>query len=167
MYLRVSTQSSGARWHEALMRWRSCSIAFDFSSVRSSGWPTRKLCSSAWLPSWKFDSMRSSSIDSCARFCASSMISSARLPSAASEVRKASIVEMRCAFESVVTGTPKAMRMARSRSPAASWLLTICAATTLLESSPSSSVRTTVVLPAPISPVTTMKPSPWCAPYLR
>ncbi len=58
-------------------------------------------------------------------------------------------------------GTPKAMRMARSSSPAASWVLTICAATTMLVSSSSSSVRTMVVLPAPISPVTTMKPSPW------
>ena len=49
------------------------------SSSRNSGWPTRKLCSSAWSPSWKLDSMRSSSTARGVRFCASSTISSARL----------------------------------------------------------------------------------------
>ena len=36
---------------------------------------------------------------------------------------------------------------------------------TLLPLRPSISERSTVVLPAPISPVMTMKPSPWYSPY--
>ena len=86
--LRVSSELRGPRWHDAMTRCRSCSIAGDSSCLRSSGWPTRKLCNSAWLPSWKFDSMRSSSMASRPRFCASSTISNARFPSAATAVKK-------------------------------------------------------------------------------
>ena len=50
---------------------------------------------------------------------------------------------------------------ARSMSSASSCVLTSCAATTLSRSSCSSRLRTIVVLPAPISPVMTMKPSLW------
>ena len=46
-------------------------------------------------------------------------------------------------------------------------VLTTCAATTCSGFRPSSRVLTSVVLPAPISPVTTMKPSPWWAPNFR
>ena len=66
-----------------MTRWRSCCICGLCIMSRSSGWPIRKLCSSAWSPSWKFDSMRSSSTARGVRFCASSTISSARLFSAA------------------------------------------------------------------------------------
>ena len=65
------------------------------------------------------------------------------------------------------TGRPNATATARSMSSASSWVLTSCAATTFAGSSCSSRLRTIVVLPAPISPVMTMKPSLWYSPYSR
>jgi hypothetical protein len=134
---------------------------------RNSGWPMRKLCSSACFSSWKFDSMRSSSTARGVRFCASSTIISARLPFSVSPTRKASIDSRMSDLSRFTAGRPSAAATIRSMSSASSRVLTICAATTRCGSSLSSRLRTRVVLPAPISPVMTMKPSLWCRPYSR
>src|ERR1051326_450501 len=60
-----------------MTRWRSCCMLGLRIRSRSWGCPTRKLWRSARLPTWKFDSMRSSSTAAGARFCASSTMRSA------------------------------------------------------------------------------------------
>ncbi|MNT83998.1 hypothetical protein D3C72_2239550 [compost metagenome] len=64
-------------------------------------------------------------------------------------------------------GRPKADSTMRSVSSELSAVLTMCAATICCEDSVLSMLRTSVVLPAPTSPVMTMKPSPCDRPYSR
>ena len=94
-------------WQVAATRWRNCSISGRCRISRNSGWPTRKLCISAWLPNWKFDNMRSSSTARGVRFCASSTISRQRLPLLVWLIRKASSVISNSDFGTSLTLKPK------------------------------------------------------------
>ncbi len=137
MYACVSSRSIGPMWHAAMTRWRNCSICGLCIVWRNSGWPTRKLCRSACVSSWKLDSMRSSSTARGVRFCASSMMSSARLPCCVRLTRKASRPSSICDFGTSLVASPKAAATRRSVSSASSCVLTSWAATTF----PGSSLR--------------------------
>ena len=154
-------------WQVAATRWRNCSISGRCRISRNSGWPTRKVCSSAWLPYWKFDSMRSSSTARGVRFCASSTISRQRLPWLVWLSRKASSVTSSSDLATSLTLKPKAAPTMRSVSSASSCVVTRWPMTTSLPCSPSISARSVIVLPAPISPVMTTKPSCRDTPYSR
>ncbi len=111
--------------------------------------------------------MRSSSTALGVRFCASSTISRHFLPCVVWLSRKASRVISSSDLGTSLTLKPKAAPTMRSVSSAPSWVVTRLPIVTLLPCRLSISVRSRVVLPAPISPVTTMKPSLREMPYSR
>ncbi len=135
-------------WHAAMTRWRSCSIWGLCIVRRNSGWPTRKLCSSACVSSWKFDSMRNSSTARGVRFCASSTMSSARLPCWLIDTRKASSERRRSDFSMSLVRRPNDDATRRNVSSASICVLTRFPAITCCGSSLSRRLRTIVVLPA-------------------
>ncbi len=103
--------------------------------------------------------MRSSSTARGLRFWASSTTSRQRFPWLVWVIRNASSVDSSSAFETPWTGKPNAAPTMRSVSSPSSCVVTKCPATTLVWARLSSKPRRIVVLPAPISPVMTMKPS--------
>ena len=90
-----------------------------------------------------------------------------RLPLLVWLIRKASSVISSSLLGTSFTRKPKAAPTMRRVSSAPSCVVTRWPVMTLLPASPSISERSTMVLPAPISPVMTMKPSLRETPYSR
>ncbi len=90
-----------------------------------------------------------------------------RLPLLVWLMRKASSVISSSLLGTSLTRKPKAAPTMRSVSSAPSCVVTRWPVTTLLPLRLSMSERSTMVLPAPISPVMTMKPSLRETPYSR
>ena len=87
----------GPRWQEAMMRWLICPSRWS-AACGGARAADEKLCTRACESSWKLDSMRNSSSSRAPRFCASSTISSARFPWAASDVKQPSSAANMCAW---------------------------------------------------------------------
>ena len=85
-------------------------------------------------------------------------MSTARRPSWVSEARKFCRISLSAPGESAFAGSPKDITRLRISSVSSSCVVSTWPTTSREESSSDSSVRTSVVLPAPISPLTTTKP---------
>ena len=104
------------------------------------------------------DNIRISSRTFSERFCASSMMSSTLRPAAYCSMRKLLRVAISSAFFILKGEKPNWARTDCRNSTAFTWVWLICAMTTS-ESSWRRKLSMRVVLPDPISPVTTTKPS--------
>src|SRR5215470_5406841 len=158
MYAWVSASVSVCRWKRRRTRCVSCSREGASSLLLSSGWPARMMRSTFSLVVSTPESMRISSSTRMDRFCASSTISSTLRPAAYCSMRKLLSVLMSSPLRILKGEKPNCTSTACRKSIAETWVWLICATTT----SAGTSLRKdsmSVVLPAPISPVITTKPS--------
>ena len=130
---------------------------------RRFGCPARTICSSFDFSVSKFDKRRISSRACGVRFCASSTTRSDALPCVRCWTRKSASSRSSIGFDLPFGSKPKSIAIASSSSRGSRIVLT-SRATTARSSSRRSSVCNTVVLPAPISPVTTMNPTRFSMP---
>src|SRR3984893_17902985 len=136
----------------------SCASSGASSLSLSSGCPARMIRSTLSLVVSTPDSRRISSSTRMVRFCASSTISSTLRPAAYCSIRKLLTVLMSSALRILKGEKPNCTSTACRKSMADTWVWLICATTT----SDGASLRKdsiSVVLPEPISPVITTKPS--------
>src|SRR6266853_2110880 len=136
----------------------SCASSGASSLSLSSGCPARMIRSTLSLVVSTPDSRRISSSTRMVRFCASSTISSTLRPAAYCSIRKLLTVLMSSALRILKGEKPNCTSTACRKSMADTWVWLICATTT----SAGTSLRKdsiSVVLPEPISPVITTKPS--------
>src|ERR1700680_1697423 len=136
----------------------SCASSGASSLSLSSGCPARMIRSTLSLVVSTPDSRRISSSTRMVRFCASSTISSTLRPAAYCSIRKLLTVLMSSALRILKGAKPNCTSTACRKSMADTWVWLICATTT----SAGTSLRKdsiSVVLPEPISPVITTKPS--------
>src|SRR5215468_1036983 len=158
MYSPVSVFDSAVRWKRRRMRCASWISIGELSLSLSSGCPARMMRSTFSLVVSTPESMRISSSTRMERFCASSTISSTLRPAAYCSMRKLLSVLISSPLRILKGEKPNCTSTACRKSIAETWVWLICATTT----SAGTSLRKdsmSVVLPEPISPVITTKPS--------
>ena len=157
MYSRASSRANGGIWQRSSMRCLSCCSVGDWRTARSSGWPTRTICSSLVFGVSKFESRRICSSVCGSRLCASSSMRMVAWPIRSRSRRKLLRARSRCERDSMPLAMPKSSRM-HSRMPSKSRLELTTKATAVWPSSRCRSACSSVVFPVPIRPVRTLKP---------
>ena len=153
MYCRVWAGSSAPRWQACCTRACRPGKAGSATCARSSGWPARHILKTAFASAAVSANPTSACNAVRLRFCASSTTSSAaRVFNPRKKLRR---LAAGSAFAPLVTPMPNPAAMAQTISAASSWVFTSCATATPAASHSPSQARSIVVLPAPISPLTT------------